>query len=82
VKIAASRATVERLVAVVTLASSIEQVDDIRSLNELIRDQPRDELEELALVLSVIVSRTSNPELVRKMAFDVASNGDTRAFIL
>jgi hypothetical protein len=82
VKIAASRKTVERLFAVVTLAKSIEQADDVRSLHGLIHDQPRDELEDLALVLSVIVSRTSDPELVRKMAFEVASNDDVWCWVL
>lgn len=80
--IAASRATVERVFSLVTLAKDMNHIDDIRALHGIIHDQPRDELEELALVLSAILARTSNPEIVRELALSVAKEPNCGCWIL
>jgi len=79
-RVASSRRTVERLFAVVTLARNLNGCEDIRSLSAMMADQPRADLEELALVLAVILGRTSDGEILQKCALDLA--GDLRAEVV
>ena len=81
-RVASSRRTVETLFAVVTLARNLTCCEDIRALSAMIADQSRDDLEELALVLAVILGRTSDGDILQKCALEIAEQPAVEVVIL